>query len=134
MSAAPTSATIPFEITAWEPAPWDERDDGPALARITVRKRYAGALVGTGAAVVLTTQGPRGNGYVASERVEGELEGRAGTFVLQHGGLTGPDGADARAFGSVVPGSGTGALASIAGEATFAHDADGARLVLVYTL
>lgn len=44
------------------------------------------------------------------------LGGRAGTFVVQHGGLAHTDGS-LSTFGTVVPGSGTGELAGISGEA-----------------
>jgi len=56
------------------------------------------------------------------------LEGRRGTFVLQHGGVG--DAIAQRAFGHLVPGSGTGELAGLAGEAEFAHDESGARVTL----
>jgi Protein of unknown function (DUF3224) len=36
---------------------------------------------------VLTVQGDSSVGFVASERIEGVLEGRLGTFVILHGGL-----------------------------------------------
>jgi hypothetical protein len=93
-----------------------------------VRKRYLGELEGTSVAEVLTAQGPDGQAFVAIERVDGRLAGRAGTFVLQHGGLIGEG--EPRAFGHVVPGSGTGELHGLRGEAAFAHDEAGARVVL----
>ncbi|WP_245716762.1 DUF3224 domain-containing protein [Nocardia mikamii] len=94
-----------------------------------VRKRYHGEIEGTGVVHVLTAQGEAGGGYVASERVEGTLDGRAGTFVIQHGGLA--DGTDLSSFGSIVPGSGTGELAGIRGRA---HEAQREVLTLTYTL
>ncbi len=81
---------------------------------------------------LLTAQGEEGRGYVASERVTGALEGRSGTFVLQHGGVG--DATEQRAFGHVVPGSGTGALRGLRGEAAYAHDEAGARLTLTFSL
>lgn len=108
-------ADAAFTIDAWEEAPYDEPDDGPKLTRVTVRKTYRGLIEGTGVAEVLTAQGS-GNGYVASERVVGRLDGKEGTFVIQHGGLVQSDGG-LSSFGSIVPGSGTGSLAGIVGEA-----------------
>jgi hypothetical protein len=55
-------------------------------------------------------------GYVAMERVTGTLHGREGSFVLQHTG-TMNRGAQQLSI-AVVPDSGTGKLAGIAG--TFA--------------
>ena len=121
-----------FEITGWDETPWDERPQGPALARATVRKRFTGPIEGTSVAQVVTAQGERGGAYVAIERIEGTLDGRAGTFVLQHGGIGDED--DQRSFGSVVPGSGTGDLTGLSGEVSYAHDESGARLTLSYTL
>ncbi len=52
--------------------------------------------------------------YVAIESVEGTLDGRAGEFVLAHRGLL-DRGAQTQAI-SVVPDSGSGALAGLRGE------------------
>jgi hypothetical protein len=52
-------------------------------------------------------------GYVAIELVTGTLEGRAGTFVLQHSG-TMNRGTPALVI-TVVPDSGTGELAGLTG-------------------
>ncbi len=121
----PTTITATFEITGWDETTYDAPAEGPPLARATVRKRFSGPLEGTSVAELLTAGR---EGYLASERVEGTLEGRSGTFVLQHGGVEG------RAFGHVVPGSGTGELEGIRGDAAYAHDEAGARLTLSYTL
>jgi hypothetical protein len=127
----PQTVTATFEITGWDEARYDEPAEGPPLARATVRKRFSGALEGTSVAELLTAQGPGGSGYLASERVDGRLDGRSGTFVLQHGGVG--DETEQHAFGHVVPGSGTGELRGLRGEAAFAHDADGARVTLTFT-
>lgn len=73
-----------------------------------------------------------GRGYVAVERIDGSLDGRRGTFVIQHGGI--PDGADATAFGDIIPGSATGELTGLRGTASYLHDGDPARLTLTYTV
>jgi Protein of unknown function (DUF3224) len=128
----PQTITATFEITGWDETRYDEPAEGPPLARATVRKRFSGPLEGTSTAELLTAQGDEGAGYLASERVEGTLEGRTGTFVLQHGGVG--DEAGQHAFGHIVPGSGTGELRGLRGEAVFAHDDAGARVTLTYTL
>ena len=120
--------TVPFEITGWDEAVYDEPADGPKLSRVTVRKRFSGALEGSSVAELLIANGEEGRGYMASERVEGTLEGRRGTFVLQHGGVD--DGVVARTFGHVVPGSGPDGLRGLRGDVEFAHDEAGARLLL----
>jgi Protein of unknown function (DUF3224) len=128
----PQTITATFEITGWDETRYDEPAEGPPLARATVRKRFSGPLEGTSTGELLTAQGDEGAGYLASERVAGTLEGRTGTFVLQHGGIG--DEAGQHAFGHIVPGSGTGELRGLRGEAVFAHDDAGARVTLTYTL
>ncbi|MDL5155279.1 DUF3224 domain-containing protein [Actinomycetospora termitidis] len=111
-----TEAAAAFTIDAWEETTYDDPAEGPKLTRVVVRKTYDGVLRGTGVAEVLTAQGG-GSGFVASERIVGTLDGRAGSFVIQHGGLADPDGTTST-FGAIVPSSGTGELAGISGEAT----------------
>ncbi len=120
--------TVAFDITGWDETTYDEPADGPRLTRATVRKRYHGELEATSVAELLTAQGPDGQAYVALERVEGRLTGREGTFVIQHGGTVGEG--EPTAFGHVVPGSGTRELRGLRGEAVFAHDDAGARVML----
>ena len=101
-----------FEITGWDQTPYDAPADGPPLTRATVRKRYAGVLDGESVAELLTCGELA---YTANERVVGALDGRAGTFVLQHGAWEGGQ------WGFVVPGSGTGDLAGLRGDARLDH-------------
>ena len=105
-------AHVTFAITGWEQAPYDEPADGPPATRATVRKAYSGALEGASVAELLTCGELA---YTANERVSGTLDGRSGTFVLQHGAWEGGQ------WGFVVPGSGTGALAGLRGEAILNH-------------
>ncbi|MHC1562269.1 DUF3224 domain-containing protein [Actinomycetospora sp. C-140] len=114
-----------FTIDVWEPAEGDALAEpegrGPATGRALVRKTYTGPLVGTSVAELLTTQGEGGAAYLAQERVVGELEGRAGSFVLQHG-AAGGDGQELRQWAYVVAGSGTGGLAGLQGTGILAHE------------
>ncbi|SDK32219.1 Protein of unknown function [Actinopolyspora mzabensis] len=120
---------IPFEVLEWDESVYEEPEEGPKLSRISIRKRYRGALDGTGTGVVLTAGGASGGGYVISERFEGTLDGRHGTFVLQHGGLA--DGTEQRTYGTIVPTSGTGELTGVASRSVeFEHG----LLRLEYTL
>lgn len=119
-----------FDIDSWEEVGYDEPAAGPKLTRITIRKTYHGDLQGQGVVEVLTAQGEAGSGYLASERVIGSLAGREGTFVIQHGGLDHGDGR-LTAFGTIVPGSGTGELVTLSGEAT---EATKGTLSLRFTL
>lgn len=89
--------------------------DGVSLGRTSLVKRFEGDLVAAGKGEMLTALTPvKGSaGYVAIERVTGTLHGRTGSFVFQHTG-TMDRGAQQLSI-TVVPGSGTGALAGITG-------------------
>jgi hypothetical protein len=78
-------------------------------------KRYHGPLQAEGQGLMLSavTATAGSAGYVALERVDGTLLGRAGSFVLQHAGLMNR-GAPQLVI-DVVPDSATGALAGLAG-------------------
>jgi hypothetical protein len=125
----PTLLRATFQVTGWEQTPYDQDAPGPALARATVSKSYEGEVVGEGTAELLLCQTDpddlsAGAGYVTSERIVGSVGDRMGSFVIQHGGLSG--GADPpRTFGHVVPGSGTGELEGLEGRVEIAVDGEG---------
>ncbi len=128
-----TRATATFEITGWEETPYDMPADGPKLVRTTVNKTFRGEMIAESVAELLMCQSEAGAGYVAAERVVGQIGDRAGTFVIQHGG-THQGGEVDHAFATVVPGSGTGDLVGLRGTAAFHHDETGATLTLDYDL
>lgn len=92
--------------------------DGVTTGRMSLDKVFSGDLdaVGTGEMLTARTSVAGSAGYVAIERVTGKLDGRAGSFVLQHSGTMG--GGAQRLSISVVPDSGTGQLTGIAGVLT----------------
>jgi hypothetical protein len=88
---------------------------GLALGRMGLTKVFTGDLEATGEGQMLTGAAP-GSGmhvYVALERVEGALHGRRGAFLLAHRGVMDPNGQNLSI--EIVPDSGTGELAGIAG-------------------
>lgn len=111
------SARGTFEIQATPQPPYDT-SDGVSLGRMTIEKRFEGELVATSHVEMISarTETPGSAGYVAIERVRGTLQGREGSFVLQHSG-TMNRGASSLAV-TVVPDSGTGALTGLAGAMT----------------
>ena len=129
-----TVVRIPFEVTGWEPEPLVLGEPGPVgFGRVTLRKTFSGALTGTSVvAMTSASVGESPAGYVAQELVTGTLDGRTGTFVLQHSGVV--DGADSRATGVVLPGTGTGELSGLRGTVELTHDEAGAVLTLDYDL
>ena len=90
--------------------------EGVSLGRMLLDKRFEGDLAGTGQGQMLTALTPvKGSaGYVAIERFTGSLNGLAGGFVFQHSGTM--DQGAQRLSISVVPGSGSGALAGLQGD------------------
>lgn len=93
-----------------------DKAEGSALARMSIDKKYHGDLEGTAKGTMLTagTDVKGSAGYVAVERVTGTLNGKTGSFVLQHSGTL-TRGAAVQNI-SVVPDSGTGQLAGITGK------------------
>ncbi len=104
------------------------------LGRFSLDKRYHGALEATGFGQMLTAGRPdQGSaGYVAIERVDGTLDGRKGSFALQHRGTMSPAGLDLEVL--VVPGSGDGELAGISGRCTIRIEAKQHFYDLEYSL
>ena len=86
------------------------------LGRMTIDKQFQGDLTATSQGEMLTAvTGTKGSaGYVAVERVSGTLQGRTGTFVLQHSG-TMTRGTPHLVI-TVVPDSGTGQLGRLTGQ------------------
>ena len=102
-------------VVKLSPLPFDGQPENSKLARMSIDKQISGDLVATTAGQMLSamTETKGSAGYVAIERVEGSLEGRKGSFVLQHSG-TMTRGAPGLSV-TVVPDSGTGELAGLAG-------------------
>jgi Protein of unknown function (DUF3224) len=119
-----TRATGAFEVKV-TPQPTEEKAASPTLGRMSLDKRFHGDLEGTSQGEMLTagTEVKGSAGYVAIERVSATLQGRRGTFALQHFG-TMTRGAP-RLEIIVVPDSGTGELAGLAGKMAIAITPDG---------
>jgi hypothetical protein len=92
--------------------------EGVSLGRMSLEKSFEGDLTATSRGEMLTALTPvKGSaGYVAVERVTGTLNGRGGSFVFQHTGVMNR-GAQQLSI-TVVPDSGTEALAGISGTFT----------------
>ncbi|MES2759714.1 MAG: DUF3224 domain-containing protein [Pseudomonadota bacterium] len=106
-----------FDITT-TPASPPEHAGRTAIGRMQLDKQYAGDLAATGKGQMLTavtdTQGSAA--YVAIERVTGTLNGKKGSFVIQHTGTM--SGGAKQAVIAVVPDSGTEELTGIRGTLT----------------
>ena len=89
---------------------------GETIGRMLLDKKYHGSLDATGKGQMLAMRTPvEGSaGYVAMELVVGKLDGKSGSFVLQHSG-TMNRGAKQLVL-NVVPDSGTGELVGLSGD------------------
>jgi Protein of unknown function (DUF3224) len=90
--------------------------EGSAMARMSIDKQFHGDLEATSKGEMLSAMSKTVNGsagYVAIERVTGTLQGRGGSFVLQHHATMTRGTPDLSII--VVPDSGSGQLAGITG-------------------
>ena len=95
----------------------EDAAEGSILGRMALDKQFQGDLVGSSKGQMLTATTQVGSAvYVAIERVTGTLHGRSGTFALVHQGTM--TRAAQQLMISVVPDSGTGQLAGLAGNLT----------------
>jgi Protein of unknown function (DUF3224) len=113
-----THASGTIDVKTYEPTPYDQPAEGPALVRIHVVEDFSGDIQGEGVAEFLqTTRGEDEASFVGVERVTGTLAGNSGTFVLQDEGTL--KGSTVSGNWFVVPGSGTGELRGLRGEGGF---------------
>lgn len=124
--------SVPFEVTLWEAENYDETTFDPTLSEVTVKKFFdcdemRGESVGK---LLMCTSRDDSAGYTIMDRFLVEIEGRKGSFVAIHGGMTD----DLKAEGKIVPGSGTDQLKGIRGTLEFKSDENGKIIILEYTL
>ena len=93
-----------------------EGQDGIQLGRMSIDKTFHGDLSaqskGEMLSAMTTTKGSAG--YVAIEQTSGTLNGKKGSFVLQHFGTM--SNGNERLILEVVPDSGTGELVGLSGQ------------------
>jgi hypothetical protein len=111
-----------------------EQAEGMAHGRLSIDKQFHGDLEATSKGEMLAagTAVEGSAGYVAIEQVTGTLHGRSGSFFLQHSG-TMTRGAPALSV-TVVPDSGTGELAGLAGTMAIIIEGGEHRYELDYSL
>ena len=108
-------ATGMFSVTMDPLKGYSEGSNGVQLKRMSIDKTFEGELTATSRGEMLSAMTPVNGsaGYVAIEQVNGELNGKKGSFVLQHFGTMSQG--DERLILEVVPDSGTEALTGISG-------------------
>jgi uncharacterized protein DUF3224 len=119
-----------FEVKLSPQAP---EGDSP-IGRMLLDKQFHGDLeaVSKGQMLAASTAVQGSAGYVALEQVNGTLQGRQGTFVLQHNGLM--DRGKPQLAIVVVPDSGTGQLEGLAGRMDIQIEGGKHSYELEYTL
>lgn len=106
-------ATGTFDVKIAPLEPYNKGDK--SLGRFSIDKQFHGSLDATSKGEMLSAGSPAtSGGYVAIEKVTGKLDGRSGTFVLQHCAFMNR-GTPQMAV-SVVPDSGTGELTGLTGK------------------
>ena len=107
-----THATGTFEVKM---TPQTTADKDAVVGKYSLDKKFSGDLEGTsqGEMLAIGTAVEGSAGYVAMEKITATLNGRKGTFALQHSG-TMTRGAGQLTI-TVVPDSGTGELAGLSG-------------------
>jgi hypothetical protein len=95
--------------------------NGP-IAQMSITKHFHGPLDATSAGEMLAvhTATAGSAGYVAMEHVTGTLDGRSGSFVLQHSGTMGRHGETLSV--TVIPDSATGDLEGLTGTMSLRRD------------
>lgn len=126
-----TRGTFGIEAT---PGPPFDTDEGVVLGRMTFSKQFSGPLDAAGTVHMTYARAPEDSsaGYVAVEKITGALEGRKGSFVVMHTGVT--HGGDLSLTVAIVPNSGTGELAGISGTMTLDNTESGHEYALDYQL
>jgi hypothetical protein len=99
-----------------------------------IDKLFRGDLEATGKGQMLVagTDVKNSAGYVAIERITGTLDGRSGSFALQHSGIM-TRGAPQQTI-TVVPDSGSGELAGLGGSMTIVIEGGKHSYNFEYTL
>jgi hypothetical protein len=110
-----THAKGTFEVKITPQTP-DGKFEDATMGRMTIDKQFHGDLEATSKGQMLTamTETKGSAGYVAVERVTGTLNGRSGSFVLQHS-ATMTRGVPQLSV-TVVPDSATGQLVGLTGK------------------
>lgn len=107
-----------FEVKVTPQRPDNKEAESANIGRMSLDKQFRGDLeaASKGEMLGVLTDVKDSGGYVAMERVSGTLNGLGGTFVLQHSGTM--SGGARQMTVTVVPDSGTGKLAGLAGGMT----------------
>ena len=112
-------STGAFTVSKWEENPYQEIEGAAKLTMAEIEQVYSGGLIGRSEIRYLMLDPGEGitTTFTGLEYFTGVLDGHDGSYGIRWNGED--DGTAARGRGTVVEGSGTGALASLSGEASY---------------
>jgi len=111
-----------------------ESIDGIKFARKSINKAFLGELSATSKGEMLNALSPKSGsgGYVAIELVTGELNGKKGSFALQHFGTMSSE--NLNLILEVIPDSGTNELKNLKGKMSLNTENDQHNYTFEYQL
>jgi Protein of unknown function (DUF3224) len=119
-----TQIKASFDVSNWDEHQFDVRAGTGKLTRANVTKAYSGDIEGDSVTQWLMAYAEDGTAtFVGLERINGSIDGRDGTLVLQHVGAF--EGGAAKAELTVLSGSCSGRLAGATGGGSFVADPSG---------
>ena len=127
----PYRATGTFDVKIAPLSPYNQ--DDKSLGRFSIDKQFRGDLEASSKGEMLSAGNPStSGGYVAIEKVTGKLNGRSGSFILQHKAIM----ENGKPYLNiiVVPGSGSGELTGIGGKMDIIIESGKHSYVFDYTL
>lgn len=114
MNKPTVRANATTTVRIYEQVAYDEPAEGPALSRIHLGELFSGDIEACGTTEFLQSTNADGSGsFVGIERIDGTLDGRRGSFLLQSTGIVSGKTVSAKWF--VISGSGTGELRGLRG-------------------
>ncbi|MDA8621941.1 DUF3224 domain-containing protein [Psychrosphaera sp.] len=107
-----------FQITGWDETPYIENEDGSKKSHAKITQNYSGVIEGSGELQYLMSyQSAASALFVGFEVITGKVNGKPGSFTIQHNGRF-ENGIASSDF-IVVPNSGTIELKNIEGSGSF---------------
>lgn len=113
-----------FQITGWDEKPYLENGDGSKQSHAKISQRYSGDLEGSSEIQYLMSYQTDGAAiFVGLETVTGTINGKSGSFVIQHTGKF--EAGIATSNFEVVPNTGKSELKNISGKGFFKSSENG---------
>lgn len=117
-------AQTTFAMQTWKEETYEETPNQSKLTRVTASYSYTGTIDGNSHVEYLMMYRSDNTGnFVGLERLEGQIAGKSGSFVLQHTGTFDPVGVTSQWF--IIKESGTGELTGLTGQGEYAISGHG---------